>query len=346
MIITRTPFRVSFFGGGTDYPAWYREEGGAVLSTSIDKYCYITLRRFPPFFPNSFRIVWSHIEPVSSISEILHPAVREGLRMMGLDDTQGVELHHQGDLPARSGMGSSSAFANGLLLALKALRNESVTKEQLFQLAIELEQQRIGDNVGSQDQVATAVGGLNIIHFRKETGAIEVEPIAISKERRELFGSRLMLFYSGSSRTASNIVSSFVADLTKRQQQLKRMHQMVFEARDILTGDGDIDQFGVMLDETWRMKRQLGGSISNSMIDDIYATARGAGAIGGKLLGAGGAGFFLVFARPERHRMIREALSRLIHVPFGFDTQGATLLLNASDPATAPRSNPNLSVVA
>ncbi|MDP3739900.1 MAG: hypothetical protein Q8R02_21115 [Hyphomonadaceae bacterium] len=346
MIITRTPFRVSFFGGGTDYPTWYREEGGAVLSTSIDKYCYITLRRFPPFFPNSFRIVWSHIEPVSSINEILHPAVREGLRMMDMDDSHGVELHHQGDLPARSGMGSSSAFANGLLLALKTLKGEQVSKEQLFQLAIELEQSRIGDNVGSQDQVATAMGGINVVHFRKGTGAIDVEPVKLSNERRELFRSRLMLFYSGTSRSASAVAGSFVADLAKRQQQLRRMHEMVFEARDLLAGEGDIDQFGTMLDETWRMKRQLGGKISNSTIDDIYATARGAGAIGGKLLGAGGAGFFLVFARPERHRMIREALSRLVHVPFGFDTEGATLLLDASDSTPTPISNPILSVVA
>lgn len=346
MIITRTPFRVSFFGGGTDYPTWYREEGGAVLSTAIDKYCYITLRRFPPFFPNSFRIVWSHIEPVSSISEILHPAVREGLRMMDMDDSQGVELHHQGDLPARSGMGSSSAFANGLILALKALKGERISREQLFQLAIELEQSRIGDNVGSQDQVATAMGGLNVIHFSKGTGQIDVEPITLSPERKELFRSRLMLFYSGASRSASSVAGSFVSDLSKRNAQLKRMHAMVFEARDLLTGTDDIDQFGTMLDETWRMKRQLGGKITNSTIDDIYSTARSAGAIGGKLLGAGGAGFFLVFARPERHRMIREALNRLVHVPFGFDEQGSSLLLDASDASLGRVAESSLSVVA
>lgn len=345
MIITRTPFRVSFFGGGTDYPGWYREEGGAVLSTAIDKYCYITLRRFPPFFPNSFRIVWSHIEPVSSIQEILHPAVREGLRMMEMDDSQGVEIHHQGDLPARSGMGSSSSFANGLLLALKTLKDEAVTKEQLFELAIELEQSRIGDNVGSQDQVATAMGGLNVIQFNRD-GSIDVDPVALSAERRELFRSRLMLFYSGTSRSASTIAGSFVPDLAKRSQQLKRMHEMVFEARDLLAGNDNIDLFGEMLDETWRMKRQLGGKITNSAIDDIYATARSAGATGGKLLGAGGAGFFLVFARPERHRMIREALNRLVCVPFGFDTEGATVLLDADDKSVRRDRRGDLSVVA
>ena len=176
MIITRTPFRVSFFGGGTDYPPYYLQNGGAVLSTAINRYCYITCRRFPPFFPNAFRIVWSHIEPVSTISEILHPAVREGLRMMGYDDAHGVEIHHQGDLPARSGMGSSSAFANGLILALKALKDEEIDKNELYKAAIDLEQNWIKENVGSHDQVATAVGGLNIIHF-KQNGEIIVEPL-------------------------------------------------------------------------------------------------------------------------------------------------------------------------
>lgn len=330
MIITRTPFRVSFFGGGTDYPTWYMKEGGAVLSTTINKYCYITCRKFPPFFPNSFRIVWSHIEPVSSISEILHPAVRNGLRMMGFDDQHGLEIHHQGDLPARSGMGSSSSFANGLILALTALRGESVDKHALYQKAIELEQKWIGDDVGSQDQVATAVGGQNVIHFRPG-GAIEVEPLSLSSERRETFNDRLMLFYSGASRSASEIAGSFVNNLNDRSQQLKHMHEMVFKARDILEGDGDLDEFGAMLDETWRMKRQLGAKITNDRIDTLYARARKAGAIGGKLLGAGGAGFLLFYARPEDQPAIREELRSLIHVPFDLESEGATILLNSGD---------------
>lgn len=330
MIITRTPFRVSFFGGGTDYPGWYMKEGGAVLSTTINKYCYITCRRFPPFFPNSFRIVWSHIEPVSSISEILHPAVRCGLKMMGFTDEQGVEIHHQGDLPARSGMGSSSAFANGLLLALTALRNERVDKTRLFELAIELEQKWIGDDVGSQDQVATAVGGQNVIHFQPG-GAIKVEPLALTPERRDMFGERLMLFYSGASRSASEIAGSFVKDLGDRSKQLKRMHEMVFEARDALEGDGDLDALGEMLDEAWRMKRQLGAKISNSTIDDIYAKAKSVGALGGKLLGAGGAGFLLFYVRPEDQPAVREALNRLIHVPFKLESEGAVILLNSGE---------------
>lgn len=327
MIITRTPFRVSFFGGGTDYPPWYLKEGGAVLSTAIDRYCYITCRRFPPFFPNSFRIVWTHIEPVSTIAEILHPAVREGLRMLSFDDTQGIEIHHQGDLPARSGMGSSSAFANGLIMALKALRNETVDKHGLYRAAIDLEQNWIKENVGSQDQVATAMGGLNVIRFKTD-GEIVVEPVRIAAARKELLRRHLMLFYSGASRSASAIAKTFVDTLGDRASQLRAMHQMVFEARDLLEGRGNLDRFGEMLDETWRMKRQLGSQISNAQIDGVYDAARTAGAIGGKLLGAGGAGFILLYAKPEHHGRIREALGSLIHVPFGFDNDGATLLLN------------------
>jgi D-glycero-alpha-D-manno-heptose-7-phosphate kinase len=330
MIITRTPFRVSFFGGGTDYPPWYLENGGAVLSTSIDRYCYITCRRFPPFFPNTFRIVWSHIEPVSTIGEILHPAVREGLRKMGFDDSAGVEIHHQGDLPARSGMGSSSAFANGLILALAALRDRHISNHDLFHEAIDLEQNWIKDNVGSQDQVATAVGGLNVIHF-DPGGAIRVEPVAMDPARKAALKERLMLFYSGGSRTASTIADTFVRSLSDRSAQLKRMHKMVFEARDILLGSGSLDAFGEMLHETWMMKRQLSGSVSNNHIDTIYDTARQAGAIGGKLLGAGGAGFVLVYADPEHHAAIRDALASLISVPFGFDEDGAKLLLQSQD---------------
>lgn len=328
MIITRSPFRVSFFGGGTDYPPWFREHGGAVLSTAIDRYCYITCRRFPPFFPNTFRIVWSHIEPVSTISEILHPAVRAGLRMQNFDDSHGIEIHHQGDLPARSGMGSSSSFANGLILALKALRDESISQQDLFREAIDLEQNWIGDNVGSQDQVATAVGGLNVIRFEANDEII-VEPVSISSARREDLKNRLMLFYSGTSRSASAIAKTFVNTLTDRAEQLRRMHEMVFEARDILTGDGDLDVFGEMLHETWMMKRQLSDKVSNDHIDGIYDAARKAGAIGGKLLGAGGAGFVLIYARPEQQEAVRAALSNLIYVPFGFDQDGSTILLNS-----------------
>jgi D-glycero-alpha-D-manno-heptose-7-phosphate kinase len=329
MIITRTPFRVSFFGGGTDYPPYYLQNGGAVLSTAINRYCYITCRRFPPFFPNAFRIVWSHIEPVSTVSEILHPAVREGLRMTGYDDTQGVEIHHQGDLPARSGMGSSSAFANGLILALKALKDEQIDKNDLYKAAIDLEQNWIKENVGSQDQVATAVGGLNIIHF-KQGGEIVVEPLNLPAERKRMLKERLMLFYSGASRVASNIAKTFVDTLVDRKAQLKRMHDMVFEARDVLRG-GEMDRFGHMLDETWQMKRQLSDMISNEKIDGIYQAARGAGALGGKLLGAGGAGFFLVYADPKHHAAIREALGNLIYVPFDYDNEGATILLKQTE---------------
>lgn len=327
MIISRTPFRVSFFGGGTDYPSWYLQNGGAVLSTSINRYCYITCRRFPPFFPNSFRIVWSHIEPVSSISEILHPAVREALRKLEFKDSDGLEIHHQGDLPARSGMGSSSAFANGLLYALYALRKQEISKSELYLESIDLERNWIKDHVGSQDQVATAIGGLNVIRFLK-SGLIEVERVTMDPFRKSDLAKRLMLFYSGSSRTSSTVANTFVHELAEKSTYLRQMEQLVFEARDLLLGTGSLDQFGELLHQTWMMKRKLSHTISNDQIDSIYDAAREAGAIGGKLLGAGGAGFLLFYVRPESHASVKSAMSKLVHVPFGFDDEGVQLLNN------------------
>ena len=210
-ITTRTPFRVSFFGGGTDYPIWYKNNGGAVLSAAIDKYCYITCRYLPPFFPTPHRIVWSHIENVSSISEILHPAIRECLLHMGFSDEKGIELHHHSDLPARAGMGSSSAFANGLILALTKLKNEDINQQDLFLKSIELEQDVLKENVGSQDQVATAVGGINIIHFGQDE-KIEVKPIEADTNRLANLESRLMLVYTGISRHASKVAKKFIQD--------------------------------------------------------------------------------------------------------------------------------------
>ena len=325
MYISRTPFRISFFGGGTDYPDWYLREGGATLATTIDKYCYITCRDFPPFFNDSYRIVWSHIENVSNISEILHPAVREGLRMMGFEGRRGVELHHQGDLPARAGMGSSSAFANGLLLALSAMLGNTFDKTTLFRKSIALEQDILRENVGSQDQVATAMGGLNIIRFLP-SGDIKVEPIGISADRQDSLNSSLMLFYPGASRLATHVAKHVIASLNDRAAELYRMHEMVGQAAAILRGNGDIDDFGRLLDETWQLKRSISKVVSTPEIDNIYAKARSAGALGGKLLGAGGAGFMLFYVRPERQADVRQALSNLLHVPFRFESEGAVLL--------------------
>jgi D-glycero-alpha-D-manno-heptose-7-phosphate kinase len=335
-VTTRTPFRISFFGGGTDYPTWYRKEGGAVLSTSIDKYCYLTCRHLPPFFPQRHRIVWSHIENVSSIAEILHPAVREGLRMLKFSDAPGIELHHYSDLPARSGMGSSSAFANGLLLALSTLRGQRVEKNELYRLALDLEQNWLRENVGSQDQVATAMGGFNFIRFHQDE-SIDIEPVNVDPSRIEYLEKRLMLFFTGTNRLASEIAGKVVANMVNHADDLRAMRRMVDEALVLLEGTGDIDQFGSMLDEAWQRKRSLSDGVSNESIDTVYRKARQAGALGGKLLGAGGAGFMVLYVPPDRQHDVSAALDSLLCVPFKFETTGATLL-HTSVPESAPRA--------
>ena len=330
MIISRTPFRISFFGGGTDYPAWYLKEGGAVLSTSIDKYCYITCRYLPPFFRElKHRIVWRHVEAVYAISEILHPAIKEGLRFLGFDDSKGLEIHYQGDLPARSGMGSSSAFVVGLIKSLLALKGEQIGPHDLALRAIELEQNRLRENVGSQDQVAVAYGGLNIIRFGRD-GKIKVEPIATDLKRKAELESRLLLFYSGSSRSASDIATDVVANFSSNGSLLKRMHSLVEDALSILCGEGSIDDFGRLLHETWMLKKRQSKLVSNADVDLIYQKAMDAGALGGKLLGAGSSGFMVFFGPVERQEAIKAALQGLLNVPFKFDTDGS-ILLHQSD---------------
>jgi D-glycero-alpha-D-manno-heptose-7-phosphate kinase len=329
VIITRTPYRISFFGGGTDYPAWYRRNGGRVLATAIDKYCYISARYLPPFFNIRHRIVWSHIETVQSINEILHPAVRAGLAHLGFDDRQGVEIHHQGDLPARTGVGSSSSFAVGLILALRALRGEAADARSLALQAIELEQDVLKDNVGSQDQVLAAHGGLNVVDFAAD-GSISVTPLGLAPARREALQDRLVLLYTGLSRLGSHVAADVISNIPAREAQLTRMLALVDQAAGILRG-GDLDDFGRMLHETWMLKRQLSALVSNDGIDDIYERGRAAGALGGKLLGAGTSGFMLFYVPPERRQELLLALRDLVHVPFRFDETGARLL--PSDPA-------------
>jgi D-glycero-alpha-D-manno-heptose-7-phosphate kinase len=323
-VVSRTPFRVSFFGGGTDYPAWYRNNGGAVLSSAINQYCYITCRYLPAYFQNVHRIVWSHIEVVQTYREILHPAIRAAMPAYGFDDSRGLEIHHQGDLPARTGIGSSSSFAVGLINALKALRHESITKHELALAAIDLEQNLLGDTVGSQDQVAAAYGGLNIIHFNTD-GSIVVEPLTLPPERQAQLEGRLMLVYTGTNRFSSDMAKKIVENIESKNDRLRRMHDMVFEAADILRR-GDLDDFGRMLDETWQLKRSLDPSISSSAIDEIYRKAKAAGALGGKLLGAGGAGFMAFYMPEGAADPVRKALEPLIQVPFKVDEDGAAIL--------------------
>lgn len=323
MIITRTPFRISFFGGGTDYPAWYRENGGAVLSTTIDKYCYITCRRLPPFFEHKHRIVYSKFELVNSIDEIIHPAVRETFRFLNI--TEGLGIHHDGDLPARSGLGSSSSFTVGLLHALYALKGKMVTKKHLAMDAIHIEQEMIKENVGSQDQVIAAFGGINKIEFIGDQN-FEVRPVTIEQSRLQEFQNHLMLFFTGFTRIASEVASDTISKISNRKDELKTLHSMVEEAISILNENRDIGDFGRLLHESWRLKKRLSDKISNSRINDIYKTAMKAGAIGGKILGAGGGGFILFFVRPEDREMVRQELSSLLYVPFCFDTLGSQII--------------------
>lgn len=328
MIISRTPFRVSFFGGGTDYPVWFREHGGAVLATTINKYCYITCRWLPPFFSHTSRIVWSKIELVKAREEIQHPSVREVLNF--LDITDGIELHHEGDLPARTGLGSSSAFTVGVLNALYGLSGNMAGRDQLARNAIHVEQDRLKENVGCQDQVMAAFGGFNRIDFWGERN-FRVSPIMIAAERLELLQNHLMLFFTGLSRSASDIAADQISATQHRARELNIMRQMVDEAIRILNGPGDLVEFGALLEESWKLKRGLSDRISTPHIDATYEAARRAGCIGGKLLGAGGGGFLLLFVRPEEQARVRSALGGLLHVPFRFETVGAQVIFYDRD---------------
>ena len=329
MIISRTPFRISFFGGGTDYPSWYRAHGGAVLATSIDKYCYLTCRYLPPFFEHRFRIVYSKIERCHTLDEIIHPAVREVFRYLKTD--RGIEVHHDGDLPARSGMGSSSAFTVGLLHALYALKGAMPSKHQLAMESIHLEQEILKETVGSQDQVSAAYGGFNHVTFLPN-GEISVRPITIERQRLSDLNAHLMLFYTGIERTASDVADSYVNNFDDKKRQMRMLKDLVEESISILTSGQDLKYFGELLHEAWQAKRSLSAKVSNSEIDGLYGDAVSAGALGGKLTGAGGGGFLLLFAPPEKQDAIKEKLNHLLHVPFKFDFAGSQIIFY--DPET------------
>lgn len=325
MIITRTPFRISFFGGGTDYPVWYEGNSGAVLSTTINKYCYISCRYLPPFFDHNYRIRYTHREETKSIDEIKHPSVRECLRYLNFE--KGIEMMHTSDIPAQSGIGSSSAFTVGLLNALYALKGKMTTKRQLAREAIHVEQNLIRENVGSQDQVAAAFGGFNKIEFSKENN-FYVQPITIDREKCDLLQKHLLLFFTRFSRNASDIAGEQIKRTNEKKVALKAMMEMVDEAIRILDGNShDIKDFGKLLHEAWKVKRSITSLISTNKINEIYDAALQAGALGGKLLGAGGGGFILLFAPPERQPAIKEKLKELLYVPFCFETLGSQVIL-------------------
>ncbi len=324
MIISRTPFRVSFFGGGTDYSAWYLKQGGAVLSTTIDKYIYITARFLPPFFPERHRIIWSRVEGVDTIGEIQHPAIREGLRQLEFDDEEGLDIHYQGDLPARSGVGSSSSFAVGLLNALHALQGRYISRHDLALAAINLEQVRLNEAVGAQDQVAVAYGGLNRINFL-QNGEITVDPVILSPERVQELEAHLMFCYTGISRFGSTIAADIIQNIPSRSEALREMHAMVDQSIDLLVGGKSIAEFGVLLDRSWRLKRSLSDQVSNPNVDGIYQTAIESGAFGGKLLGAGESGFMMFLVPPEKQDRVKRALN-LLQVPIRLSFQGSTII--------------------
>jgi len=345
MIVSRTPFRISFFGGGTDYPGWYREHGGAVLATTIDKYCYLNCRYLPPFFEHRYRIVYSRIDTCQRVAEITHPAARAVLQFMNLP--RGVEVHHDGDLPARSGMGSSSAFTVGLLHALHALNGQLVTKHQLATESIHVEQDILQETVGSQDQVSAAHGGLNHIIFHP-TGSIDVRPLTLLPERVAQLNAHLLLFYTGIKRTASDVAKSYVTDIAAKHRQLHALGGLVNQAVALLASRADLAAFGKLLHEAWLIKRSFSAQVTNSEVDAIYESARAAGALGGKLTGAGGGGFMLLFAPPDRHAAIRERLSQLLLVPFQFDTHGSQIIFYdpGEDYSAAERDRANRSIQA
>jgi D-glycero-alpha-D-manno-heptose-7-phosphate kinase len=325
MIMTRTPFRMSFFGGGTDFPAWYRENGGAVLSTTIDKYSYVTLRKLPPFFDNRHKIqFYSKQEAFNEIDEIVHPSVRETYRFM--DVQEGLVMQHDADLPSRSGLGSSSAFTVGLLHALYTLRGKMVTKKRLALEAIHIEQELIKEAVGSQDQVAASFGGLNKIIFSSDRN-IEVNPITISAEQTDYLQSCLMLFFTGFARFAVEVEEHKLQQLDCRKNELHQMHCLVDEAMAILNcGISNYHLFGKLLNETWKLKKGLSDKVSTRSIDEIYDQGMRSGALGGKILGAGGGGFILFFVPPEERERLRLGLPNLLHVPFRFDSLGSQVI--------------------
>lgn len=329
MIITRTPFRISFFGGGTDYPAWYRTHGGAVLATTIDKYCYISCRALPPFFEHRIRVVYSRIEDCRTVDEIQHPAAREVLRFLQV--TRGVEIHHDGDLPARSGMGSSSAFTVGLLCALHGLEGRMVSTEKLAEQGIHIEQTVLRETVGSQDQVCAAYGGFNHVLF-SPSGDISVRPMILPADRLEALQNSLMLFYTGIKRTAANVAGTYVPNLDAKKRQLRLIREMVDEALEILGGAGDLEDFGRLLNESWQTKRSLSTTVSCPAIDAMYEAAIAGGALGGKITGAGGGGFLLLFVPPDRQPAVRDRLHDLLHVPFRFEPGGSRVIFYDAEP--------------
>ena len=322
MIISKTPYRISFFGGGTDYPAWYRKNGGRVISTSIDKHVYITCRYLPPFFDHRIRAVYSIIDQAQNYNEVKHPVVREALKYLGIK--KDIEIHYDGDLPSKSGIGSSSAFTAGLLNALFHFKGLNISKKKLGETTIYIEQKKIKEIVGSQDQIAVSNGGFNLINFKKN-GKILIKPINFSKNNVKIFENKFMLFHTGIFRVAQNIAKTFVNSFESKSEYLHKIDSLVDDALQYLENN-NFDDFGSLLNQTWEMKKNIGAKISNKKIDDIYNKAIKYGALGGKLLGAGGGGLIIFYVPNNKQERVKKALSELLYIPFKFDFEGSKII--------------------
>ena len=324
MIVTKTPYRISFFGGGSDYPSWYKKNGGAVLSTTIDKHIYITCRFSPQYFKQQYRIVWRKIENVKNINQINHKAVRELLKHLKIKN--GLEIHYHGDLPARSGMGSSSSFTVGLMQALFRIKDVKLNKLELAKKSIYFEQKVMGEVVGSQDQTSASFGGFNKIIFNKNNN-ISVKKIPFTKNIQKL-NNNLMLIYTGINRTAEKIANKYANKLnTDKRKSILNIIRYVAQGEKILRS-GDIDDFGRLLHDTWLEKKALSKMISNSKINDIYDNAMKNGALGGKLLGAGGGGFLLMYMKKEKRKNFLKKNKKLTNVPFNFTNSGSKIIFD------------------
>lgn len=325
MIITRTPFRMSFFGGGTDMKEFFNEHGGAVLSTTFDKYCYVTVRHLPPFFDYKTELSYSKIERVEEIEKIVHPAVREAMKML---DTKDIRLTYEADLPARSGLGTSSSFAVGMLNAFHCLKGQYADKRKLADEAIHLERDLCQEAGGWQDQIAASFGGFNKITFKDNS--YEVTPLIISPERKRLLNDSLMMFFTGFTRFSSDVQKANQATPETKAakiERLKEMLRLVDDAQKVLVNQSaDLNDFGRLLDHTWKLKRQTGSAVSTSGIDALYDKGMAAGALGGKLLGAGGGGFLVFYVPKEKQAAVREAMKDLLYIPFKFENEGTKVI--------------------
>ena len=322
MIISQTPFRMSFFGGGTDMEDFFKEYGGAVLSTTFDKYCYVNVRHLPRFFDYSTEVSYSKTERVTSVEDLQHPAIRNAMKMLDMHE---IRLTYEADLPARSGLGTSSSFAVGMLNAFYALKGKYADKKKLADEAIYLERVLCNEAGGWQDQIAASYGGFNRINFNAD--GYEVLPLIISPERKRELNSNLLMFFTGFTRFSSDVQKANKLDKKDKIGQLKEMYSLVDDAEKVLTNrDADLNEFGRLLDHTWKLKRQTGAAVSTDSIDGLYAKGMAAGALGGKLLGAGGGGFLVFYVEPERQKAVREAMSDLMYIPFEFENGGTRII--------------------